>query len=123
MGTYGKTSLREKSWEVWLKKGDTNTSFFHEMTCKQKKKKRNSLAKVKINGVEIVQFFRISYWSQGSGKDMNFNALHVQDAENSNESFLEEEVFNTLKVIYVCKKVLPSIRFSTFKITSKQGLT
>lgn len=64
MGTYGKTSLREKSWEVWLKKGDTNTSFFHEMTCKQKekkKKKRNSLAEVKINGVRIVQFFRISY--------------------------------------------------------------
>lgn len=39
MGTYGKTSLREKSWEVWLNKGDTNTSFFHERTRKKKKKK------------------------------------------------------------------------------------
>lgn len=38
MGTYGKTSLREKSWEVCLKKGDRNTSFFHERTRKKKKK-------------------------------------------------------------------------------------
>ena len=41
-------SWRQKSWELWLKKGDKNTKFFHEMVnaCRR----RNYLDKASVLG-------------------------------------------------------------------------
>ena len=41
-------SWRQKSREVWLRKGDRNTGFFHRMANSHRR--RNCLSKIKING-------------------------------------------------------------------------
>ena len=41
-------SWRQKSREIWLKEGDRNTRFFHQMTNAHRR--RNQLTKVKVNG-------------------------------------------------------------------------
>ena len=43
-----KISWRQKSREVWLRKGDKNSSFFHKMANAQRR--RNFLSTVKVNG-------------------------------------------------------------------------
>ena len=47
------TSWRQKSRELWLRKGDRNTSYFHKMANTHKKV--NSLVKIKINGSWITK--------------------------------------------------------------------
>ena len=42
-------SSRQESREIWLKKGDKNTRFFYRMA--NSNRKRNCLAKIKINGL------------------------------------------------------------------------
>ena len=44
-------SWRQKSREVWLKKVDKNTSFFHRMNCHR----RSNPTKIKINETWIVE--------------------------------------------------------------------
>ena len=43
-----KSSWRQKSKEVWLREGDKNIWFFYRMTNSYRR--RNCLAKIKING-------------------------------------------------------------------------
>ncbi|RVW35135.1 hypothetical protein CK203_085898 [Vitis vinifera] len=65
-------SWRQKSREVWLRRGDRNTDFFHKMANSHKR--RNCLSKIKINGT----------W------------IDVEEAARLEEVFSEEEVFFAL---------------------------
>ena len=42
---------RQKSREVWLKEGDRNTRFFHEMANSQRR--HNDIVSLKINGAWV----------------------------------------------------------------------
>ena len=46
-------SWRQKSREVWLRKGDRKTGFFHKMANSHRR--RNSLSKIKINGTWLTE--------------------------------------------------------------------
>ena len=46
-------SWRQKSREIWLKEGDKNTRFFHQMTNAHRK--RNWPARVKLNGRSLIE--------------------------------------------------------------------
>lgn len=41
------------SWEVWLKEGNENTRFFHEMA--NTNWRRSSMARVKIDGIWMIE--------------------------------------------------------------------
>ena len=47
------TSWRQKSRELWLRKGDRNTGYFHKMANAHKRV--NSLVKIKINGSWVTE--------------------------------------------------------------------
>ena len=47
------TSWRQKSRELWLRKGDRNTGFFHKMTNSHKR--GNCIMKLRINGILITE--------------------------------------------------------------------
>ena len=103
------TIWRHKSREVWLKEGDRNTNFFHKMTNAHRK--RNTMAKVKINGISITEKVDIregiiqafqkllleppQEW-RPSVEDMWFIVLHSQDVSKLEEPFCGEEAFMAL---------------------------
>ena len=103
------TSWRHKLREVWLKEGDRNTSFLHKMANAHR---RNTLAKVKINGVSlteeanikvgIFQAFQILDKSKGlepQYKGHELRSLSIQDATKLEEPFVKEAVFNALSAL------------------------
>ena len=51
------TSLRQKSIEMWLKEGDSNTGFFHRMANSHRR--RNTINKIKINREWLMEDSRI----------------------------------------------------------------
>ena len=48
-----KASWRQKSREIWLKEGDRNTRFFHQMANAYRR--RNWPARVKLNGRSLIE--------------------------------------------------------------------
>ena len=50
-------SWRQKSRELWLKKGDRNTGFFHRMANSHRRS--NSLLNISINGRRLAQDTKI----------------------------------------------------------------
>ena len=102
-------SWRRKSMEVWLKEGDRNTSFFHKMANAHRR--RNSMARVKINGTwltegneirdEVVNVFKVQLSTAGNWSPtlvaFPFARLEALEAARLEEPFFEEEVFEALK--------------------------
>ena len=84
---------------MWLKEGDKNTKFFHKMADTHKK--RNSLAKIKINGSwltekadikeRVVQAFQLLLFDSGDWRSsidgLLFESLRVQEAARLEEPF------------------------------------
>ncbi|RVW20831.1 putative ribonuclease H protein [Vitis vinifera] len=95
--------------EVWLKEGDRNTSFFHKMANAHRR--RNSMARVKINGTwltegneirdEVVNVFKVQLSTAGNWSPtlvaFPFARLEALEAARLEEPFFEEEVFEALK--------------------------
>ena len=101
-------SWRQKSWELWLKEGDRNTSFFHIMAISHRR--RNFMGKIKIDGrwVEeeseirkgVVEAFQSLLMDPGGWRP-NFPSVAPSDiglefATKIEEPFTEEEVFAAL---------------------------
>ena len=68
------TSWRQKSRELWLRKGDKNTGYFHKMANAHKRV--NSMVKIKINGTWVSEDSDIK-----EGVVQAFNSLLSKTAE------------------------------------------
>ena len=99
---------RQKSWELWLKEGDRNTSFFHKMANSHRR--RSFMGKIKIEGrwVEeeseirkgIVEAFQ-SLLTYLGGWRPNFPSvalsnIGLESATKIEKPFTEEEIFAAL---------------------------
>ena len=101
-------SWRQKSREIWLKEGDRNTRFFHQMTNTHRR--RNQLTRVKVNGrwfteeseikEEVSRAFQGLLVDPGDWKlsidGLVFERLEELDVEGLEKPFSEEEVFGAL---------------------------
>ena len=100
-------SWRQKSWELWLKEGDRNTSFFHIMANSHRR--RNFIGKIKIDGRWVEEESEIrkgvdvfqSLLTDPGGWRPNFPSLALSEIESESttkieEPFTEEEVFAAL---------------------------
>ena len=90
---------------MWLKEGDRNTRFFHQMTNAHRR--RNQLTRVKVNGrwfaeeseikEEVSRAFQGPLADPGDWKPgidgLNFERLEEMDVEGLEKPFSEEEVF------------------------------
>ena len=101
-------SWRQKFREIWLKEGDRNTRFFHQMANAYRR--RNQLTRVKVNGRWFTEESEIkeevSRAFQGLLLDLEgwkpnidgliFERLEGLDVEGVEKPFVEEEVFGAL---------------------------
>ena len=112
-------SWRQKSREIWLKKGDRNTRFFHQMANAHRR--RNQLTRVKVNErwlteeSEIKEEVRRVF--KGLLADLNgwkptidgliFKRLEELDVEGLEKPFSEEKIFGALSGF--CKEKAPDL--------------
>ncbi|RVW76085.1 putative glucan 1,3-alpha-glucosidase [Vitis vinifera] len=78
------THWRQLSRELWLKKGDRNTGFFHRMANAHRR--NNSLDRIKINGV----------WMTEDQEGLHLNRLNSHEADVLEMPFTEEEIYAAL---------------------------
>ena len=100
---------RQKSREIWLKEGDKNTKFFHQM--ENAHRRRNQLNRIKVHGrclteeseikEEVSRTFQGLLTDPGEWKPsidgLNFERVEEVDVQRLVKPFLEEEVFEALE--------------------------
>ncbi|RVW93092.1 Transposon TX1 uncharacterized 149 kDa protein [Vitis vinifera] len=101
-------SWRQKSREIWLKEGDRNTRFFHQMANAHRR--RNQMNRVKVNGrwyneereikEEVCRVYQGLLANPGGWKPridaLMFERLEEGNVEGLEKPFTEEEVFRAL---------------------------
>ena len=101
-------SWRQKSKEIWLKEGNRNAKFFHQIANAHRM--RNQMNRIKVNGRclteeseiknEVSRTFQGMLTDPGNWKPsidwLNFERLEEVDVERLEKPFSDEEVFETL---------------------------
>ncbi|RVX07973.1 putative ribonuclease H protein [Vitis vinifera] len=114
---------RQKSREMWLKKGDRNTGFFHKMANAHRR--RNNVERIKINRVwlteengireGIANAFRLLPSNSGewrpSVSGLQFKTLEPLDASALEIPFTEEEDFMKADVMCFFKEFYENGKF------------
>ncbi|CAL1377121.1 unnamed protein product [Linum trigynum] len=102
-------SWRQKSREIWLKRGDKNTNYFHKMASYNRR--RNLVSNIRVNGVlvegqEALKEAFVGHFNSVFIEDLperpfpaqygNYN-VSEEDCELLTRPFTEEEVWNIVR--------------------------
>jgi hypothetical protein len=103
------TSWRQKSRAVWLKEGDNNTKFFHQVA--NSNRRRSYLGSLEVDGslfedkeeikAQVVQFYRSLYQESESWRpeadELDFDSIDPIDRDLLEKPFDREEVIQVLQ--------------------------
>ena len=109
------TSWRQKSHALWLKEGNKNTSFFHQMA--NLNKRRNHLCSLKVNGqqyedkedikVQVEQFYHSLYQESEAWRPevdgLDFDSIEVTIWICWKDLLIEKRWFRSSRIFRVIK--------------------
>ncbi len=121
-------SWRQKSKALWLKEGDKNTKFLHQIANSHRK--ANTIGQLDIDGEttsdqdiireHISQFYEWLYTESSFQcpvlDGLPFDTLSIEDAAWIERPFEEEEVFNVVRVLTGIK---PPVLMGILKVFSR----
>ncbi|RVW96589.1 Transposon TX1 uncharacterized 149 kDa protein [Vitis vinifera] len=129
------TSWRQKSREIWLKEGDRNTRFFHQMANAHRR--RNQMNRVKVNGrwyneereikEEVCRVYQGLLADPGGWKPridaLMFERLEEGDVEGAGEAFHGggEEVMNFFRQFHETESFVRSLNATFLVLIPKKG--